>query len=81
MNTNIAVRNEGQRPLAPHPSEVTIGPGQRTYSAAAILDFPTLMRILHHWRWLILGAIGVGLAGAILITLADHADLSRMGDA
>ncbi len=69
MNTNIAVRNEGQRPLALHPSEVTIGPGQRTYSAAAILDFPTLMRILHHWRWLVLGAIGVGLAGAILVTL------------
>ena len=70
MNTNIAVRNEGQWPVAPYSSEAAkLGPGQRTYSAASILDFPTLMRILHHWRWLVLGAIGVGLAGAILLTL------------
>ena len=70
MNTNLAVRNEGQWSVAPYsPDAGKLGPGQRTYSAAAILDFPTLMRILHHWRWLVLGAIGVGLAGAILLTL------------
>jgi capsular exopolysaccharide synthesis family protein len=27
------------------------------------------MRILHHWRWLVLAAIAIGIAGAILITL------------
>ena len=43
--------------------------GQRTYSATNILDFPTLMRIIHHWRWLVLGAVALGLAGAILATL------------
>ena len=70
MNTNLAVRNEGQWSVAPYsPDAGKLGPGQRTYSAAAILDFPTLMRILHHWRWLVLGVIGVGLAGAILLTL------------
>jgi capsular exopolysaccharide synthesis family protein len=68
VNTNIAVREEGQWPVTPY-SEARLGPGQRSYSAAAILDFATLMRILHHWRWLVLGAIGVGLAGAILMTL------------
>lgn len=69
MNTNIAVRNEGQWPIASYP-EAPLGPGQRTYSGtAAILDFPMLVRIIHHWRWLVLGAIGVGLAGAILATL------------
>jgi capsular exopolysaccharide synthesis family protein len=70
VNTNIAVRNEGQWPVAPYPDGANLGRGQRTYSgAAAILDFPTLVRIIHHWRWLVLGALGVGLAGAILVTL------------
>ncbi|HJU76619.1 MAG TPA: GNVR domain-containing protein, partial [Sphingomicrobium sp.] len=39
------------------------------YSAAHNLDFPTLVRILFHWRWLILGAIALGLATGILMTL------------
>ena len=70
MNTSITVRNEGQWPIAPYPADAAgLGPGQRTYSAAAKLDFPAFIRILHHWRWLILGAIGVGLAGAIILTL------------
>src|SRR4051794_25573863 len=34
-----------------------------------MLDFPTLIRIIHHWRWLVLGAVGTGLAAAILVTL------------
>ena len=70
MNTNIVVTNERQWPIAPYPADgSSLGAGQRSYSAAAILDFPTLMRILHHWRWLVLGAIGLGLAGAILVSL------------
>jgi succinoglycan biosynthesis transport protein ExoP len=69
VNTNIAVRNEGQWPIAPYPNDAGLGRGQRTYSAANILDFPMLMRILHHWRWLVFGAVGVGLLGAILISL------------
>lgn len=70
MNTSITVRNEGQWPIAPYSVDAgKAGPGHRSYSAAAVLDFATLMRILHHWRWLVLGALGVGLAGAILFTL------------
>jgi polysaccharide biosynthesis transport protein len=70
VNTSITVRNDGQWPIAPYPVDATrAGPGQRSYSAAAVLDFATLVRILHHWRWLVLGAIGVGLVGAILMTL------------
>jgi capsular exopolysaccharide synthesis family protein len=70
VNTNITVRNEGQWPIGNYPAPAAaLGPGQRSYSAAAILDFPTLLRIIHHWRWLVLGALGVGLAGAILISL------------
>lgn len=70
MNTNIAVRNDGQWPISPYPAAgPELGPGQRSYSAVNILDFPMFMRILHHWRWLVLGAIAIGIAGAILITL------------
>ena len=75
MNTNIVVTNERQWPIAPYPADgSSLGAGQRSYSAAAILDFPTLMRILHHWRWLVLGAIGLGLAGAILVSLLTVLD-------
>jgi capsular exopolysaccharide synthesis family protein len=70
VNTSITVRNEGQWPIAPYPADASgLGRGQRTYSAAARLDFPAFIRILHHWRWLVLGAIGIGLVGAILLTL------------
>jgi capsular exopolysaccharide synthesis family protein len=69
VNSNIAVRNEGHWPVAPFADAERLGPGQRSYSAAAILDFPTLLRILHHWRWLVLGATAVGIAAAILATL------------
>lgn len=70
MNTSITVRNEGQWPIAPYPVDAARpGVGHRSYSAASVLDFATLMRILHHWRWLVLGAIGVGLALAMLATL------------
>ena len=70
MNNNLVVPNQGPWALSQYPAEPAgLGPGQRTYSAANILDFGTLMRILHHWRYLVLGAIALGIAGAILITL------------
>ena len=36
---------------------------------ASPFDLATLIRILHEWRWLILGAVALGLAGAIITTL------------
>jgi capsular exopolysaccharide synthesis family protein len=33
------------------------------------LNIQTIWRIIHEWRWLILGATAVGLAGAIIFTL------------
>ena len=69
MNTSLAVPNERPWPLAPYAPGSTEPRGQRTYSATNILDFPTLIRILHHWRWLVIGGLGIGLAGAILITM------------
>ena len=36
---------------------------------APTLDFAALLRIVSSWRWLILGAVALGLAGAIVVTL------------
>ncbi|HKX91518.1 MAG TPA: polysaccharide biosynthesis tyrosine autokinase [Sphingomicrobium sp.] len=71
MNNSIAVPNQGPWPLQPYaPGQPqTLQPGQRTYSAAGHLDLPTLLRIVQHWRWLIIGAVAIGLALAIIITL------------
>lgn len=46
--------------------------GQRSYGnggGMADITVATLWRILSEWRWLILGAVAVGLAGAIVTTL------------
>ena len=70
MNTSLAVPNEGAWPIGPIIRATDqLGRGQRNYSASNMLDFAALMRIVHHWRWLVLGAVALGLAGAILATL------------
>ena len=70
MNNSIAVPDQGHWPLQPYaPQTPELGPGQRVYSAANILDFQTFVRIIHHWRWLILGAVAVGIALAVIATL------------
>ena len=33
------------------------------------IDFATIVRVITHWRWLILGAILLGLLGALVVTL------------
>jgi len=71
MNNSIAVPNQGPWPLSPYaPAQAQpFQPGQRTYSTASILDLATFLRIVQHWRWLILGAVALGLAAAIILTL------------
>ena len=69
MNNSIAVPNERAWQIGPYLPPQPARPGQRTYSAGQILDFQTLVRILQHWRWLILGAVVLGLAAAIIVTL------------
>ena len=68
MNNSVAVPDRGPWPLAPQ-SVGPPAPGQRTYSGGNILDLPTFLRIIHHWRWLILGAVALGIAAAIIVTL------------
>jgi capsular exopolysaccharide synthesis family protein len=36
---------------------------------AGTFDLASLIRIAHEWRWLILGAVALGIAGAIVVTL------------
>ena len=70
MNNSLAVPNQPSWPVAPYdPDAARLGAGQRTYSASQILDFATIARIIYHWRWLVLGALGLGLVGAVLVTL------------
>jgi capsular exopolysaccharide synthesis family protein len=71
VNNSLVVPNERAWPLSPYDGDPQsrLGPGQRTYSPANILDFATIVRIIYHWRWLVLGALGLGLLGAILMTL------------
>jgi polysaccharide biosynthesis transport protein len=68
MNNSLAVPNEGSWPIAPY-APPTAATGHRTYTASSILDFATLIRIIHHWRWLVIGAVVAGFVGAILLTL------------
>ena len=70
MNTSVALPNEGPWPIGTYsPDGVQLGRTQRNYSATNILDFATMMQIVRHWRLLILGAIALGLAGAVVVTL------------
>src|SRR4051812_26096296 len=61
-------------PLAPHTGGALAMPqawGPPTSSGGMLpgdLNLATLWRIVSEWRWLILGAVAVGLAGAIVIT-------------
>lgn len=73
MNSSLALPNEGPWPVGPYnPDGSQPRKGQRSYSAANILDFATLLRIVADWRYLILAAIGLGLAGAMVLTLVSH---------
>jgi polysaccharide biosynthesis transport protein len=60
-------------PLAPHVGGALALPGQweqpRPEAGGLDLNLQTIWRIVYEWRWLILGATAVGLAGAIVFTL------------
>jgi capsular exopolysaccharide synthesis family protein len=72
MNNNLAIPNEGSWPVgsySPGHTDDAGQRGQRNYSGSNMLDFPTLVRIIHHWRWVVISAVAVGFIGAILLTL------------
>ena len=69
MNNSIVVPDDRAWPLQPYAPPAEPGPGQRVYSAANILDFPTFLRILTHWKWLVIGAVAFGILAAMMMTL------------
>lgn len=70
MNNDIAIpRGEGSWPADRYATPAPLSPDQRGHPAGNVLDFATFVRILRHWRWLILGVAALGLAAGIIISL------------
>ena len=69
MNNSIAVPDDRAWPLQAYAPPAEQVPGQRIYSAVNILDFPTFLRILQHWKFLVVGFVAFGLLAALIITL------------
>lgn len=72
MNNNLVVAKDEAWALRPYGPDVPVGRGHRVYSAINLLDLSTLLRILYHWRWLVLGATALGVVLAILVTLLSN---------
>ncbi len=66
MNRDVSLAtSEGGWPIQPYDPAVESG-GDR---GGQTLDFPTIVRVLREWKWLILGAIAAGIALAVLYTM------------
>ena len=66
--TNLTVQPDRRRDLAPTSQESGYG-SYGTADGGRELSLSLLWRIAVEWRWLILAAIGTGIAAAVLITL------------
>jgi succinoglycan biosynthesis transport protein ExoP len=66
--TNLTVQPDQRRDLAPLTPDAGYG-GYGTTNSGRELSLSLLWRIAVEWRWLILAAIGTGIAAAVLITL------------
>lgn len=66
--TNLAVSPDARRDLAPLGPEGGYG-GYGNTTGGRELSLALLWRVAMEWRWLILAAIGTGIAAAVLITL------------
>ena len=66
--TNLPAPTDGRRDLAPLGPDSGYG-GYGARGASRELSLSLLWRVAYEWRWLILAALGVGIAGAVLATL------------
>lgn len=66
--TNLAVTRDSARDLALPTSSAGYGYGNAK-SGGRELSLALLWRVTYEWRWLILAAVGTGIAGAVLVTL------------
>ena len=71
MNNDVTrMGSEPPWPVAGYsPNSAAANTGDRAYSPATDLNLAALIRIIGEWRWMILSAIALGLAGAIIATL------------
>lgn len=67
MNRDLAL-TEGDGPWSVGPYAPG-GSQQAQPGHSPTLDFTTLVRVLREWKWLVLGAIALGLALAVVVTL------------
>ncbi len=71
LNTEVAPlgpdRRGGAFPLAPY--RLPEADGGMAAGGGSSFDIATILRMLYEWRWLILGAIGIGAAAGIAATL------------
>ena len=68
-STTLTVNPDQRRDLAPMPPEGGYGNYGNANAGGRELSLSLLWRIAYEWRWLILAAIGTGIAAAVLITL------------
>lgn len=69
MNNNLAVPDGGAWQLDRYDPSRGIRPAGGDTSEGSGLDLAALLRIVSNWRWLILGAVGLGIVAAIIVTL------------
>jgi capsular exopolysaccharide synthesis family protein len=72
LNRDLAFSPNGRVPAVPGdipPGILPTANRARTVGQHNQLDLASLLRIVHEWRWLILAAMVLGLAGAIILTM------------
>ena len=69
MNNNLAVPDGGAWQVDRFAPSRGIGPAAVETREGSGLDLAALLRIITSWRWLILGAVGLGIVAAIIVTL------------
>ena len=69
MNNNLAVPDGGAWQLDRYDASRGIRPASGNSADSPGLDLASLLRIVATWRWLIIGAVVLGIVGAIILTL------------
>jgi polysaccharide biosynthesis transport protein len=69
VNNNLAVPDGGAWLVDRYDPSRGSRPAAGETREGSGLDLATLLRIISSWRWLIIGAVGLGLVAAIIVTL------------
>lgn len=69
MNRDVAITGENRALGGPVITPRRPPAPEARQHHAPKLDLPTLLRIIREWRWLIIGAVALGLAGGVIATL------------